>query len=347
MRSAWLRAGVMTMALMGVTCAGQTPQDPQSLRRQAARLLDRGDPVGAAALLSGPPAAGLLYLRGIAAADRGLVGQADSLLRLAALASNPESALAAARRADLALAVGRSEEARALADSVARALEQGQRNSANDWLALGIAYRVLGVGVPAQFKDALTALDRAVAADSNLIDGYLRLGGLLLEKYNGPDARAAFQQALRHDPGNPRAELGLADVALFDGDREAFRLVDRVVAAAPRLAQAHAMIARLELDSEHSELAVAAANRAIALDSTLLEAWATKAAVFALAGDSVRLADIERSVGEWHRRPAAFYAAIAEAVARQRRYAEAAEFAARGVASDSTNAVWWSSGDTS
>jgi tetratricopeptide (TPR) repeat protein len=327
------------LGVAGATCAGQgtQPQDPLALRRQVIQQLDRGNPEGALTLLGDrarSPA--FRYLAGVAAAARGRIAAADSLLALAS-DEGEDRWLAGASRSELLLSVGRRDEALRVADRVASGLENRADNGALDWLALGIAYRILGEDQPAQFKDALAAYDRAVGADSGLVEAHLRLGYLFLEKYQGPDARAAFREALRRDPGNPRAQLGLAEAALFDGDRASYGLFQEVVKENPGLARAHGMIARMELDAEQPGLAVAAADRALAGDSTQIDAWATKAAVALLAGDSAGFRTVERGVAAWHRAPADFYATIAEALARQRRYQVAAAMAARGVAAEPRN----------
>ena len=320
------------LALAGVTCAGQGPRDPAALRRQVIHELDRGNPDAAIAALGARAGDSTFrYLVGAAEADRGHVARAESLLAVAARGPGVDRWLAGARRAELLLAVGRRREAIDAAEAVASGLERNDENRPRDWLALGIAYRVLGEDRPQQFKDALAAFDRALAGDSTLVEADLRLGSLFLEKYQGPDARTAFREALRRDPGNPRAQLGLAEVALFEGDRDGYGLVEKVVKEAPTLARAHALMARMELDAEQSAPAIAAAGRALARDSTQLDAWAIVAAAALLAGDSAGFRETERAVMTWHRAPAGFFATIAEAVARQRRYQLAATVARRGV----------------
>jgi tetratricopeptide (TPR) repeat protein len=335
-KSTGLLFGLTALALAVVTCAGQGVQDPASARRAARRELDRGNPDGAVAALGARAGdSGFRYLLGAAAADRGQVARADSLL--AAAGRGEDRWLAGARRAELLLAVGRRAEALEVAEAVATGLESNQANRPDDWLALGIAYRILGEDRPAQFKDALAAFDRAVAADSSLVEADLRLGHLFLDKYQGPDARAAFREALKRDPGNPRAQLGLAEVALFEGSREGSASVEKVAKDVPTLARAQALMAQMELDAERWSEAASTASLALARDSTQLEAWAIAAAAALLTGDSAAFRQIETAVQAWHRAPAGFYATIAEAVARQRRYQLAATMARRGVAAQPTD----------
>ena len=325
--------GWAALALAGVTCAGRGPQDPAELRRRLSRSLDRGDVAAVERELSGreaDPTAG--YLLAEAAALRGRTARADSLFGRVASLPGPLQALAAVRRAEIQLGSGRSNEARAGADRIARDLESRATNPALDWLALGIAYQLLGASTPAQFKDALAAFDRAVAADSSLIEANVRLGQLLLAKYNAPDAQAAFAAALRRDPGNARAELGLAEVALFEGRPDTYGLVAKAAKDGPGLARATAVLARMDLDAELFDSALARADRAIGLDSTAERAWAIRGAVLLLRGDTTAFRVVERHVRARRPAPGGFFAEIAEALGRQRRYAAAARFAAEGVA---------------
>ena len=329
-----LLAIIAGLILAAATCAGQGRADPAGEYPAAMRDLHRGNAEAVEKRFqtrSAEPA--VAYLLGEAAALRGR-RSADSLFARAAAAPSPVQALAAARRAEHLAEQGDYLGAEAAADRLARALEGKTDHPALDWLALGIAYRVLGRRTPAQFKDALAALDRAAQADSNLIEAHLRLGELFLAKYNAPDAKAAFATALRRDPDNGRAVLGQARVAQFEGNPVAFSLALRLVKAAPGLAGGPILLARTELDAESLDSADAMAGRAVGLDSLALEAWSIRATVALLRRDSAAYHQIEAGVAVRHRRPALFYAEVAEALARQRQYAEAAVIARRGVALD-------------
>jgi tetratricopeptide (TPR) repeat protein len=328
-------AAIALVGLALVTCAGREPQDPGSLRRSLTRELDRGDAEAVERALTGREADPVgAYLLGEAAAQRGRLDRADSLFARAEAAPSAIRALARARRAELLSARGRGAAAAAAADRLATALENSETLPADDWLALGIAYQILGSTRPAQFKDALAAYDRAVAADSTMVAAHLRLGQLFLDKYNAPDAKTAFDEALRRDPGNARAELGLGLVALFGGNPASFSLIEKAARSGPGLARAHALLARLDLDAEAFDSALARSDRAVRLDSSDQSAWAIRAASYLLLGDSARFQETEAAVRARHAAPAVFYSEIAEAVARHRRYQVAAAVARKGVAAD-------------
>lgn len=334
-RRAFPTAALVVTALVAATCAGQTTGQSGDDFAAVMRDLHRGRAEAVLERLQarrGEPA--VAYLLGEAAALRGRSVVAESLLARAAAATTPVTALAAARLAEQLARRGDHRAAEAAADRVARGLESRGDHPAREWLALGIAYQVLGRRSPAQFKDALTAYDRAAAADSGLLEAHLRLGDLFLAKYNGPDAKAAFSEALRRDPGNGRALLGLATVAQFNGNPAIGGQLEQVLRAAPGLAAAYALKARSDLDAEALDSAAAVAARAIGLDSLDLGAWATAATVVLIRGDSAGFRRVEAAVAARHQAPAPFYAAVAEALGRQREYQAAAEVAAKGVAAD-------------
>lgn len=270
--------------------------------------------------------------RALAAAGR--LVEADSALSRVAGAAGPDQRLASAALAELRFRRGRRGDALELARDLIRRADAAAELSARDWLAVGIAERLLGEDDPDRFKDALDALDRAVAEDSSLIEAHLRLGDLFLEKYNAPDARSAFREVLRRDTSDARARLGMARVLVFEGSPAAGAAAASALSAGADVAGVHTLLARLALDAEQYDSAAAHARRAIALDSLDLEAWGTLAAVSALGTGTPPLEQTVASVTRLHARPGGFYAALAEAAARHRRYAEAAEWALTGVRAD-------------
>lgn len=234
--------------------------------------------------------------------------------------------------------------ARRWAEPVVAAWERAQGGdgwSASAQIAAGRAWRMLGDDDPGAVRQALAAFDAATRLDSASVEGRLWAGDLLLERYNAPDARVEYRGVLARDEGNARALLGLARTASFEGSGDAAPLAMRSVAADPRYAPALHFLAQLLLESEQYDSARVVAERALALDSTLVEGWGTLGAVAWLADDSTAFARTEQRVTTILPRPAAFYVAIAEAAARHRRYADAVRFAARGTALDSLHARGW------
>lgn len=242
-----------------------------------------------------------------------------------------EAAERAHRRGDRALAVQR---ASALTASYER---NGARWPSGDRVAAGRAYLLLSAGSATAVRQALAAFDAAVAADSTNLDARLRAAELLLDKYNVPDAKAAFEDVLRRAPENARALLGLARIASAAGDPHASALRRRCLAADPTLVDAHVEQARFHLEAESYDSAAAAARRALSADSASLPAWAILGATAWLTGDS---AEFRRASAQAHRlnpRPADFFAELSEAAVRQRRYADGVRLARQAYSLDSTS----------
>ena len=94
---------------------------------------------------------------------------------------------------------------------------------------------------------------------------------------------------------------------------------------------------KIVIEAEHAtnvDVLLRAVERAIGLDSADLAAWGTRGAGFLLVGDSAGWRTTEAAVRARHQAPAAFYAEVAEALGRQRRYQVAARVAGQGVAAD-------------
>ncbi|MGH7592549.1 MAG: tetratricopeptide repeat protein, partial [Gemmatimonadales bacterium] len=200
------------------------------------------------------------------------------------------------------------------------------------------AWAVLGRWDPQAFHEALRVFDRAIAADSGDVEAQIRAADLLLDKYNAPDARASYQAVLRRVPDEPRALLGLARVKAFEGAPDATDAVRRSLAANPDLVPALLLLAEQHLQAEAYDSAAVAAGRALAVDSTAVPGWGILGAIAWMRGDSAGLAAARRAAERVQRHPVDFYTEIAEAAARQRRYADAVAMGRTAVLADSESA---------
>ena len=204
--------------------------------------------------------------------------------------------------------------------------------------AVGGALRYLGRRDPQLYRDALKALDEAIAADSSNLAAQVQAGELFLEKYNSADARAAFLAVLARNPRQPDALLGIARQLQFDGQSGVAEQVTRALATNPNHVGALALQAALHLDAERYDDAKRDAEKALAIDSASVEAMAVLAAVAHLNGDRRGFDAIMRQARERHPASADLYQTLAELSARHRRYSDAVAFAEQGVAVDS--AAW-------
>src|SRR3954466_12461948 len=97
------------------------------------------------------------------------------------------------------------------------------------------------------------------------------------------------------------------------------------------------MLARVQLEAESYDSARATARRALAADSLSVSAWAVLGATAWLAGDTAAYEQALAGVRRINPRPADFFAELAEASARQRRYSDGVRFAREALALDSTS----------
>ena len=107
----------------------------------------------------------------------------------------------------------------------------------------------------------------------------VRWGMLLHERFNDADAEGLFKEGLTKDPTNAGAYLGLAIVSEDGFDGQAEEYAAKAIALDPKLAQAHEVMADIALTNDDREVAVAEADKAIALESDALDAMAIRAAV--------------------------------------------------------------------
>ena len=243
-------------------------------------------------------------------------------------------------RADSALLLdrrgGRAEAVRLFESVLDEYGRRGGQLSSGELVAVGIAASELGRLDHRLFRDALRAFDEAIAADSANLEARLLAGELFLEKYNGPDARAMLEGVLHIEPRNSRALVALARLARFDGMPGADSLVRRALDAEPDLVEGRVLLATLRLEAEDYEGAEAEARRALATDSTSLEAIGAVAAVAYLRGDGDAYERARRRATTVAPGRGDVPAMLAELAARQRQYARAVELAGEAVRLDST-----------
>jgi tetratricopeptide (TPR) repeat protein len=209
--------------------------------------------------------------------------------------------------------------------------------SSEEITAVATAVRQLGAHNPQLFQDALRAYDEAIAADRDNLDAQILVGDLFLEKYQGTEAREAFEAILARAPNHPRALLGLARTRRFAGSSEAMDHVNQALDVNPNLVPARVFRASLYAEAEQYEEAAREVERALEVDPGALDALALLAAVRYLQGDRSAYETIRQRLLALNPRFAGLYVVLAEVSARNRLYHEAVRFAQEGVALDSSS----------
>ncbi len=230
---------------------------------------------------------------------------------------------------------GRHAEAMAEFDAFIDLYNDGLARSSRDLTAVATAVRHLGADDPDLFRDALRAYDEAVAADPWNHEARVLTGELFLEKYNGPDAGAAFRDVLTVNPNHPDALVGLARLLRFDGEPGVREAVEQALQVNPHHVPGLVFLASLHLSAERYDDAGQAAERALDVDPASLEARSVLAAAHYLSGDTRRFEDGRAETFQLNPRYAELLNTVAELAVDQRRYAQAVELAREAMAMDS------------
>lgn len=141
-----------------------------------------------------------------------------------------------------------------------------------------------------QYEPANAAFRLAAAQPGSNALVKVRWGMLLHDRFNNQEADDLFAEALKQDPNNAGAYLGMAIVSADGFDSKAHEYAAKAIALDPKLVAAHEFMANLDLENQKIKEAGDEADQALALSSEALEAMAVKAAMDLLA---------DRSPDEW------------------------------------------------
>jgi tetratricopeptide (TPR) repeat protein len=110
--------------------------------------------------------------------------------------------------------------------------------------------------------------------------GYrVRWGRLYLERFQPADAAQLFDEALKIDPNNAGAFMGLALVAAEGFESKAVELAHQALAADPHLLEAQELLARLALEDSDPKKADEEAHRALAMSPNAVQGKAILATI--------------------------------------------------------------------
>jgi len=206
---------------------------------------------------------------------------------------------------------------------------------ASGLVAVAHAVRHLEATDSALLQDALRAYDEALALDPDNLEAQLGVGMLFVRTYQTADARDAFRQILERRPGNPRALLGMALAAQVEGSGQAGDFVDQALETNPNLVSALVARARIRLAAEDIGGADEDLSHALEIDPSSSEALGVLAAARYFENLTDQFEELTERALEINPRNAAYFLTLADLVSTRRFYAEAAEFADRGIRLDS------------
>jgi cellulose synthase operon protein C len=163
-------------------------------------------------------------------------------------------------------------------------------------------------------------------------------GALFLERHDDAEAARSFQNALKLDDRWAPAHAGLARALARDNPPAAAAAAERALAIDPHLADAHLLLAGLELDNTRFDAARKRIDAVLAVNPVHLDARALAAAIAyvrderqAFEAEVRRVLEINPGYGE-------VYRVAGELTARQYRFEEAVALTREAVALDPSNA---------
>ena len=312
--------------------AGQNsgPSEAATFLSAARRAIAHGEIAEAEALARRRPGADSAAAAVLAelAMRRGKYDEAVALLE-PAVAREPagEAALM------LALAhaqLGRGESSDRLLEAVYR--DASSRTDVESRFLAARAARALG---HAREANALFRAASAASDDPAIDTGW---GWLFLEKYNRPEALRSMQEALQADARWAPALAGLARVLADENPPAAAASASKAVDIDPELADAHLLLAELELDNSRYDEARQRIEKVLAFNPSHFEARAWLAAMAYVRGDRAafdaevkRVLAINPAYGD-------VYRIAGDLAARNYRFEEAVALTRQAVALDLTNA---------
>jgi arylsulfatase A-like enzyme/tetratricopeptide (TPR) repeat protein len=158
-----------------------------------------------------------------------------------------------------------------------RALEDRVRGDPKDKIALYNLLKQAGLdSVEDRLDQAIGKVRQALAADGEIVEGYLMLGNMNTKAKRNDQAIAAYRKALALDPDNQNAAFSLALAYKTEGRTEAAEAgFERALALNPRDAKARYQLADIWMQGRHFTKAEALLQRAIT-DNVERPAFQTK-----------------------------------------------------------------------
>ena len=270
----------------------------------------------------------LAVWRARAVAARGDYARAESILQPMATA-NPLGD-AALEVGLLQLTVGRRTEARRTLQLIL--VSTARSPTARDYLRVGRAARALG-----RFEDANASFRDAVASAPNDPLVNTAWGELFLEKYNQPDAKRSFEDALKTDSDYGPALLGLARTLADTNPPQALQFAQRALTLNPSDIGAHLFLAETALDQDKKKEARESIARALAINPRNLDALSMKAALAYVDGHDQDYQGTVAAALKIHPTYGEIYRVVGSVTARAYRFDDAAEQVRKGIAIDREN----------
>jgi len=306
----------------------QAPAEAQSFTAAARRAIARGRAADAEAMArqrpAGDPAAAAVL--GELAAARGAYDDAVAVLEPAA--TQEPGGEAALQLGLLHQRLGRTQAATRLLTDVLRQVSAGDAES---------VFRAARAADALDRPRDANAFFRAAAGGSADPAIDTAWGLLFLEKYNKPEALRSLQEAIKAEPEWAPAHAGLGRVLADENPPAAAAAAQRALEIDPTLADAHLLLAELDLNNSRYDEARKRIDTVLGRNSSHLEARAWLAATAYVRDDRAafeaevkRILAINPGYGD-------VYRVAADLAARNYRFEEAVALTRQAVALDPSN----------
>lgn len=277
-----------------------------------------------------------LTIIGLSEKARGQYQRAEqSLLKAKKLSS--KNLLARIELAKLYLLRGKKSDAKAIFDQFYNDYDNDKINLKS---AKELSYVAMACRYTDNYRDAYTTLKEALKYNKNYLPAYNELGELSLEKYQADHAEAHFQHALKINPKNLRALIGLTEV-LYQKTNKLKPLIDQISKIRkinPYSVDADALEARALIDNDAYHQAEKLITNALKRNPNHLKSLSLLAASYFIRDQKLKYQTIERRVLKLSPHDSTFYLNIIKLAVRKHRYAESIEL---GKAALKINSADW------
>jgi tetratricopeptide (TPR) repeat protein len=188
-----------------------------------------------------------------------------------------------------------------------------------------------------RFHEANRFFDQATRLDPTLWQALVDWGDLFLEKYNAPDARSAYEDALKVNPKAAPAHLGIAKVLSNRNLQAARASLKKALDINPKLVAAIDYDAELSLLTGEYDEALKKLDRSLKINPNSLSSLGLRAVAFHLQGEEQRRdAEIARLL-QINPNYSEVYYRLGEADARRYLFKESVEWYRRAIDLDPEN----------
>ncbi|MFQ6112708.1 MAG: tetratricopeptide repeat protein [bacterium] len=177
-----------------------------------------------------------------------------------------------------------------------------------------------------RFRDANDLFHEATKSDQSLWQAYIPWGNLFLSKYNIPDARSVFEDALAINPNAAEAHLGLAKCFRSSNFEEATKAAEQALAINPNLIEAHNFLAELDIAVADYEAALEKLEASLQINPNSLTSRTLRAVCFFFLRDDKKFKGEEEKILSINPKYGDLYFQIAEVLSKRYLFKESVEY---------------------